>query len=197
MRVHEGRRTDVAVVVDFPVCLADLARRVEKALQAVLQHACAAECDPAAFDGFCHGVDDVGARLEDVLHSPAHKTHKIRRYKIPRTHIRKWSFGTFWHIPTIHIHALSKGKTGEWNRVASLWVEAHRPDIVEQVDESVLAAKARDSECEMLDSGRGSLAVDQITVHQRVLEQGCDSINLSTGHTVSQQHTVQTGGVHT
>ena len=57
---------DVERVVDFPVDVAHLARRMEQALQRVLQHFDGAECDPHALDGVHEGLHQVGRRLEDV-----------------------------------------------------------------------------------------------------------------------------------
>merc|ERR1712129_496819 len=61
-----GLRANVEVVVDLPVDVAHLARRVEEALQRVLQDLGGAEAAAHALDGPHDGVDHVRARLEEV-----------------------------------------------------------------------------------------------------------------------------------
>ena len=63
----------VDVVVDLPVGLPDLPRRVEQALQAVLQDPIGPQRDATALDGLGHSVDDVRALLENV------RPHKVEQ----------------------------------------------------------------------------------------------------------------------
>ena len=64
------------VVVDFPVRLANLARRVEQALQAVLQDPRGTERHAATLDSLGHCVDHVGALLEDVRPDEVQQVHQ-------------------------------------------------------------------------------------------------------------------------
>eukprot|EP00053_Salpingoeca_punica_P017422 m.167819 g.167819 ORF g.167819 m.167819 type:complete len:1096 (+) comp17202_c1_seq2:150-3437(+) len=114
---------DVQVVVDLPVHLADLARRVEETLQCVVEHRVGTQSHAQAVDGVHHGVDHVRRRLKDV-----------------------------------------------------------GPHVVEQVREGVLASKAKDAEGHVLDGGAGRLAVHQVAVHQGVLQQWGDGVDVVLAH---------------
>mmetsp|Transcript_11071 Transcript_11071/g.44852 ORF Transcript_11071/g.44852 Transcript_11071/m.44852 type:complete len:373 (+) Transcript_11071:170-1288(+) len=56
------------------------------------------------------------------------------------------------------------------------------PDVVHEVDEGVLAAEAGDAEREVLDRRRGGLAVDEVTVHEGVLEERRHGVDVVLAH---------------
>mmetsp|Transcript_85338 Transcript_85338/g.241568 ORF Transcript_85338/g.241568 Transcript_85338/m.241568 type:complete len:278 (+) Transcript_85338:126-959(+) len=57
-----------------------------------------------------------------------------------------------------------------------------RPHVVHQVLQRVLAAKALDAQRQVLDRPRGRLPVDQVPIHERVLEDGGDGVDVVLAH---------------
>merc|ERR1719347_81957 len=65
-----------------------------------------------------------------------------------------------------------------WGEVSkNVW-----PDKVHKMNKSVLAAEAKDSERHVFDGGTGSLSVNQVSVHQGILEERCDRIDVVLPH---------------
>ncbi len=56
------------------------------------------------------------------------------------------------------------------------------PDQVEQMDQCILVVEADDSKCQVLDSGAGRLTMDNVSVHQSILEKRCHGIDVVLAH---------------
>mmetsp|Transcript_45842 Transcript_45842/g.81937 ORF Transcript_45842/g.81937 Transcript_45842/m.81937 type:complete len:859 (-) Transcript_45842:1570-4146(-) len=56
------------------------------------------------------------------------------------------------------------------------------PDVVEQVPQRILTAERKGPQRHVFDSGAGGLPVDQVAVHEGILQQGADSIDVVLAH---------------
>uniref|UniRef100_A0A8W7PCR1 Uncharacterized protein n=1 Tax=Anopheles coluzzii TaxID=1518534 RepID=A0A8W7PCR1_ANOCL len=61
-------------------------------------------------------------------------------------------------------------------------LEDVRPDVVQQMDERVLAPEPVHAERHVLDRGAGRLPVDEVAIHQRVLQQRADGVDVVLAH---------------
>mmetsp|Transcript_47908 Transcript_47908/g.101821 ORF Transcript_47908/g.101821 Transcript_47908/m.101821 type:complete len:232 (-) Transcript_47908:2403-3098(-) len=56
------------------------------------------------------------------------------------------------------------------------------PDVVEEVDQRILAAEAGDAEGQVLDGRASRLAVNRVAIHEGVLKEGGDSVDVVLAH---------------